>query len=152
MSLEPGSIDVIASYEVIEHLFAPAAFIRACARMLKPGGLLVLSNPNIKGFEVSTLGTVSQTVDLEHLNYFHPESMRRVLEAQGLELVELLTPGELDAEIVRKRALAGLVDLSSQPFLKHVLLESWDQLGGRFQRFLAENQLSTHMWSVARKR
>lgn len=151
VTLEPGSVDVVVSFEVIEHLYAPRDFVVACARYLRPGGLLVLSCPNIKGFEVATLGKVSRTVDLEHLNYFHPDSLAQMVRGCGLEVMELMTPGELDAEIVRKRAQAGLLDLTEQPFVKTLLLEQWDRVGASFQRFLADNLLSAHMWAVARK-
>ena len=35
--------------------------------------------------------------------------------------------------------LAGLLDLSGQPFLQRVLIEDWDRLGGPFQQFAAAN-------------
>ena len=64
--LPAGGIDVVAAFEVIEHLFSPRTFIRSCARMLLPGGLLVLSCPNVKGFDVVVLQGQSDTVDVEH--------------------------------------------------------------------------------------
>ena len=144
--------DVIVSFEVIEHLFSPRDFLRSCGRLLKPGGLLALTCPSIEGFDVVTLGAVSQVVDPEHLNYFHPASLSLLYRRCGFEVVELGTPGRLDAEIVRKRTLAGLYDLSIQPFLEHVLLREWERLGTAFQAFLASNSLSSHMWIAGRKR
>jgi 2-polyprenyl-3-methyl-5-hydroxy-6-metoxy-1,4-benzoquinol methylase len=70
--------DVIASFETIEHLFDPAGFLHACHRLLRPGGLLVLTCPNGQGFDVLVLGDRSDTVDAEHLNYFNPPSFRRM--------------------------------------------------------------------------
>ena len=61
--------DVVANFEVIEHLFSPADFIRGMNKLLKTGGLLVLTCPNGKGFDIETLGVVSDTIDHEHLNY-----------------------------------------------------------------------------------
>ena len=143
--------DVIASFEVIEHLFCPADFIRSCASLLSRGGLLVLTCPNVNGFEAETLGKLSSTFDNEHLNYFHPESLAGLIEKSGFETLEVSTPGRLDAELVRKAVLEGKCDLSGQPFLKRVLIEDWDKAGEKFQRFLAENMLSSHMWIVGRK-
>ena len=57
--------------------------------------------------------------------------------------------GELDAELVRKKGLAGALDLSGQLFLRRVPVEE-ERMGAPFQRFLAENLLSAHMWVVAR--
>lgn len=143
--------DVVANFEVIEHLFAPAEFIQNMARLLRPGGLMVLTCPNGKGFDVEVLGTTSSTVDHEHLNYFNPASLSRLLSSSGLETLESFTPGRLDAELVRNAVLAGEYDLTGQPFLKHILIDEWDELGEPFQRFLVENQLSSNMWLVARR-
>jgi len=151
LSLGVDAVDAIASFEVIEHLFSPKEFLAACAKMLKVGGALILSCPNGQGFDVAVLGTTSDTVDVEHLNYFNPASLSRLVEASGFTVLEVITPGELDAELVRKKALQGLFDLSGQPFLHRVLLEEWERLGEPFQRFLADNLLSSHMWLVARK-
>jgi 2-polyprenyl-3-methyl-5-hydroxy-6-metoxy-1,4-benzoquinol methylase len=146
---EPPS--VITSFETLEHLFSPREFVAQCFSLLPAGGLLVLSCPNVQGFDVSLLRERSSVVDNEHLNYFHPESLGVLLADVGFHVLEATTPGELDAELVRKAALAGEVDLADQPFLRRVLLDDWDTLGGPFQRFLAANGMSTHMWVVARK-
>ncbi len=152
VDLQRELADVIVSFEVIEHLFSPRDFLRSCARLLKPGGILALTCPSIDGFDVVTLGAVSQVVDPEHLNYFHPPSLSLLYQRCGFEVVQLGTPGRLDAEIVRKRTLAGLHDLSSQPFLEQVLLRDWERVGAAFQTFLADNSLSSHMWIAGRKR
>ncbi len=44
--LEPA--EAAAAVEVIEHLENPWAFARQCARVVKPGGVLVVSTPNIE--------------------------------------------------------------------------------------------------------
>lgn len=151
--VEIGSsiVDAIACFEVLEHLFSPAEFLAVCSGLLKERGLLVLSCPNGQGFDVAALGTASDTVDVEHLNYFNPTSIARLVEANGFKVLEVLTPGVLDAELVRKKVLQGAADLSQRPFLRRVLIEEWDRLGAPFQQFLADNRLSSHMWLVAQK-
>ncbi len=42
----PGPFDVIAAFHVVEHLEDPFAVLELCARMTKPGGLLVIATPN----------------------------------------------------------------------------------------------------------
>ncbi len=142
------SADVITSFEVIEHLFSPRAFVERCAEVLRPGGLLILTCPNVRGFDVEMLGELSATVDAEHLNYFHPASLGALLERCGFEVVEAVTPGRLDAELVRKRA----DELTLEPFLHRVLVDEWDRLGEPFQDFLAAHGLSSNMWLVASRR
>ena len=41
-----GPFDVVLTLEVIEHVADPEAFIRACARLIAPGGILVVATLN----------------------------------------------------------------------------------------------------------
>lgn len=147
-----NSVDVIVSFEVIEHLFNPGGFIRSCGSILSPGGLLVLSCPNVKGFDMMVLRGLSESFDAEHLNYFTPESLSGLLTACGFVVLETSTPGKLDADMVRKKIVSGEFDISGQPFLKRLLLTDWERTGPAFQIFLADNGLSSHLWIVGRKK
>ena len=44
--LPSSSIDVVVSFETIEHLDSPGRFLDECCRVLAPGGRLVVSTPN----------------------------------------------------------------------------------------------------------
>jgi 2-polyprenyl-3-methyl-5-hydroxy-6-metoxy-1,4-benzoquinol methylase len=46
LCLASQSVDVIVSFETIEHLPDPPAFLCECERVLRPGGLLICSTPN----------------------------------------------------------------------------------------------------------
>jgi 2-polyprenyl-6-hydroxyphenyl methylase/3-demethylubiquinone-9 3-methyltransferase len=41
-----GPFDVVLTLEVIEHVADPEAFVRTCARLVKPGGMLVVATLN----------------------------------------------------------------------------------------------------------
>ncbi|MHB8643724.1 MAG: class I SAM-dependent methyltransferase [Gaiellaceae bacterium] len=47
-----ASFDVVASFETIEHLREPETFVRHVARVLRPGGVFVVSTPRV---DVTTL-------------------------------------------------------------------------------------------------
>jgi 2-polyprenyl-3-methyl-5-hydroxy-6-metoxy-1,4-benzoquinol methylase/ribosomal protein S27E len=143
--------NVIASFEVIEHLFDPQSFLRSCHRRLMTNGLLLVTCPNCHGFDLQTLGPLSDTIDHEHLNYFNPASLGQLLTRCGFEPLELLTPGKLDADLVREKLATGQLDGAQHPFLKTLLIDHWEDAGADFQRFLAEHRLSSHLWAVARK-
>lgn len=149
---EIKGVSIITVFELIEHLFWPKDFLLACAKVLPKAGLLVLTAPNIKGFDLITLGKLSDNIGgPNHLNYFNPQSLSYLLKNCGFEIIEVETPGKLDAEIVRKKALAGKFNISRHAFLKEILIEKWETVGGAFQEFLANNMLSSHLWIVAKK-
>ena len=148
--LEAG-VDVVTSFEVIEHLFSPRGFLERCAAVLRPGGLLVITCPNVRGFDVEVLGEASATVDAEHLNYLHPDSLGALLERCGFTVVEAQTPGRLDAELVRKKALSRRV-LARRPAVPAAGARG--RLGPGRRRLPGlprDHGLSSNMWLVARR-
>lgn len=46
LTLDDGSVDAAVAVEVIEHLENPRAFVRELARIVRPGGVVVVSTPN----------------------------------------------------------------------------------------------------------
>ena len=80
---EDGSFDAVVSLQVIEHLHSPQEFLAECARVLVPGGALVISTPNRLTF--SPDGTRNPF----HTFEFAPEELRATIE-QHFGSVELL--------------------------------------------------------------
>ena len=144
-----SKVSTIVAFEVIEHLFEPRSFIKKCASILEPRGILVLSCPNGLGFDIQVLGSKSIAVDTEHINLFNPKSLPYALESEGFKVINLLTPGKLDAELVRKAHINNEINLDG--FLHHVLIKNWDICGLNFQKFLIDNNMSSHMWVIAVK-
>lgn len=143
--------DVVVNFEVMEHLFSPREFVLNCKKLLKKGGLFIFTVPNGKGFDIVTLGKLSGSVDHEHLNYFNPESIGLLIRKCGFEVMEITTPGKLDAELVRKKVLSGKFKVEGHPFLEQVLIDKWEENGMEFQKFISDHKLSSHMMVVARK-
>lgn len=145
-------VNVITAFELIEHLYSPKDFLLSCAEILSKKGILILTTPNIKGFDLLTLGKLSDNIaGPSHLNYFHPDSLSYLLEHCGFKVIEVETPGKLDAELVRKKIMNNEFNISNRPFLKEVLIKQWEKVGNAFQKFLADNLLSSHLWIVAQK-
>ncbi|MBD3231354.1 methyltransferase domain-containing protein [Candidatus Dependentiae bacterium] len=144
------NVSVVTSFEVIEHLYNPREFILSCKKVLKDKGLLIITTPNIKGFDLNILGHNSDNIFApEHLNYFNIESIENLLRGCGFKVLETLTPGKLDAEIVRKKILSEEFDVSNIPFMKYLLVDKWHSISKNFQDFIALNNLSSHLWVVA---
>lgn len=45
--LGAGSADIVSAVEIIEHIENPRHLLRECRKLLRPGGVLVLTTPNI---------------------------------------------------------------------------------------------------------
>jgi 2-polyprenyl-3-methyl-5-hydroxy-6-metoxy-1,4-benzoquinol methylase len=90
--LPAHSFDVITMFDVIEHVEEPVLALQSCARMLKPGGVLVLTTPNFNGLGRRLVGKNAFAIwPDEHLVYFKPSTLRRALALAGFGRVELGT-------------------------------------------------------------
>jgi 2-polyprenyl-3-methyl-5-hydroxy-6-metoxy-1,4-benzoquinol methylase len=76
--------DVVAMFDTIEHLFDPKHILTIAFELLRPGGVLVLSTPNINALSRHALG-ISWAVlsPYEHLYYFSPSTLTAMLENSG---------------------------------------------------------------------
>src|SRR5882757_1940441 len=46
LPLPAGEVDVVVNFQVIEHLWDQTQFVAECHRVLRPGGVLLMSTPN----------------------------------------------------------------------------------------------------------
>ena len=88
------SFDVICSFEVIEHVTHPVAEVANMLALLRPGGLLYLTTPNFNCLDRRLAkGTWNVVNYPEHLNFFTPRTMHRLLREKGLTRSWLTTSG-----------------------------------------------------------
>jgi 2-polyprenyl-3-methyl-5-hydroxy-6-metoxy-1,4-benzoquinol methylase len=67
------SFDLVVSMQVIEHLWDQPAFIAECARVLRPGGTLVLSTPNRLTFPSGNCYHTRELTAAEFVELVEPE-------------------------------------------------------------------------------
>ncbi|MBI5202853.1 MAG: methyltransferase domain-containing protein [Elusimicrobia bacterium] len=82
-----ASFDVVVMIDVVEHLTDPKAALRCAANWLKPGGALYLVTPDIGSLSASLLGAAWWGLRPAHIAYFDRDTMRRMLEEAGFEVV-----------------------------------------------------------------
>ena len=75
-----ASADAMVAYYVLEHVIAPREWLAELARYLKPGGTLIVEVPNYTTHPEDSL-------NMEHLLHFTPESLKRLLAISGFELI-----------------------------------------------------------------
>lgn len=101
---EPGSFDVVCSFEVMEHLARPLDEMRRMLTLLRPGGLLYVTTPNFRSVGHFLAGASWNVVNPpEHLTYFTPRTLRRAARQLGLRTRWLHTTGVSIARVTASR-------------------------------------------------
>jgi len=88
---EPDFFDLILLGEVIEHVTNPYQTINELSKILKNGGLLVLSTPNPHGFPLLFIEWLSIKKFFyanAHTFLFPPRWLRRILESNNLRVIK----------------------------------------------------------------
>jgi SAM-dependent methyltransferase len=71
-----GRFDAVLSFFALEHAGDPRAFLSGIRRLLRPGGALHLTVPNVRR-------NVGDFIVVDHVNHFMPTSLRRVFVQAG---------------------------------------------------------------------
>lgn len=99
-ALEPilgnRKFDTIIAGELIEHVRSPYEFLESLKRYLADDGRLIITTPNPLGFPVflfELFDIRSRFYTEDHLYYFLPRWMRRIIEFSGYELLAIKPVG-----------------------------------------------------------
>lgn len=85
--LETGSFDALISIDVLEHAHDPAAFLRAHARVIRPGGLLMVHTPVHERPNEPYAYTVGTLWKMYHLYLFSRSLIERLFDEAGFDVV-----------------------------------------------------------------
>ncbi len=92
----PNQFDVVLNLEVVEHVANPDRFLRDCARMLKPGGMMIVGSINrtSRAFATAIFGAEYVFGWLPRgthrfNNLVKPTEVRQALTAEGLNVRDL---------------------------------------------------------------
>lgn len=112
-----SGFDAIIMADVLEHLRRPEELLGRVRSLLAPGGMLLLSVPNVAHFTVRKnllLGRFDRTdrgiLDRSHLHFFTLASLRRLLGKTGYRLERLDISYSMPGRIVRALRLLGPVN------------------------------------------
>lgn len=103
MPFVDGAFDAVVSLQVVEHLWDQPGYVAECARVLRPGGLLVVSTPNRLTFSPGYDPAAGS-----------PQNPFHTREFAAAELADLLAP---------QFHLTAMYGLAAGPHLAH--LDRW---------------------------
>ena len=88
--LQPGSVDVITMWDVIEHLKHPRTALAECGWALRPDGRLFLTTGDIGSPLARAMGRRWRLINPpQHITYFSKQTISELLEAVGFEVIEI---------------------------------------------------------------
>jgi 2-polyprenyl-3-methyl-5-hydroxy-6-metoxy-1,4-benzoquinol methylase len=96
LPFEPGSFDVVVCGDLLEHLRDPLRFLRRVRPLLRTGGRLVLTTPNVANWTVRLRLLAGQwryaergILDRTHVHFFTRTTLVETLRDAGYRVVEL---------------------------------------------------------------
>jgi SAM-dependent methyltransferase len=100
-------VEVVVAGEIIEHLEAPGAFLRACHALVERDVRIVVTTPNaaaLQNFLAPIFGV--ELIHPDHLALFSPRTLRVLFERTGWE-VERIAYYQRPAPVGRAQTLSG---------------------------------------------
>jgi len=94
LPLPDKSVDVVTLLAVLEHLEKPVAMLAEAKRILKPGGMLLITVPTMTNqwvgeFLSYRLHLIDENEYRDHKRYYSKRLLREHLEASGFSLINL---------------------------------------------------------------
>ncbi len=82
------SFDVVTAFDVIEHIVEPADLLIAISRILKPGGILLLTTPRFDSVFARISGKKWHAIFPAHIHLFSSASLQQLLAKHGFAVTE----------------------------------------------------------------
>lgn len=130
-----ATFDVVVSNQVIEHVHDPAAYLKECDRVLRPGGVLFVVTPD----RTTRLYAWQVPWNRHHRHEFAPQELADLVGNRFAAVQQAGMTARPDL-IAREIARTGLVRNVTLPFTLPGLPDAWRQMG-----------LKLLQWAKARK-
>lgn len=82
----PASFDVVCLFQVLDHMPDPEGTLDLCRQALKPGGVMLIFNHNVKAVSATVLRDRSPIIDVEHTFLFDRRTLSALCRSRGFEV------------------------------------------------------------------
>lgn len=96
------TLDVLSMMDVLEHIPYPADALRKAAEVLRPGGLIVVSMPDLSCSSWKMLDAANANpywIELEHYHNFSRDRLIALLKDCGFDMVDFAIPNRYKAQM-----------------------------------------------------
>lgn len=87
--------DCVVMLDILEHVADPVGLLREAVRVLRPGGLLLLSAPNVRSLSARLAGRRWFHFKRDHVVLFSERTLLRAIDAVGLDCFDLRRNGKM---------------------------------------------------------
>lgn len=85
-----AALDLVTSFHVLEHLRDLRGVLTEAARVLRPGGHILIEVPDAERYANLPVGTAFWFSIREHINHFTAGALRAALKASGFRVINVL--------------------------------------------------------------
>jgi hypothetical protein len=149
--IKPGELPhgrkCFVSFELFEHLHNAKLFLETVFNNMEKDDLFIFTTLSSMGVDIQLLGEHAKALSPpHHLNFLNPKSVSSLLENNGFTVLEAITPGKLDIDILKKNQ-----QYIKDPFWKNVISYFNEDELNNLQEFIATTGLSSHMMITCKK-
>ena len=116
-----GNVDILVSWDVIEHMERPTVFFQNAAKLLKTGGMLFLDTPDVGSVLPRILGKWWHHYNRYHLSYFSRNTLATLAAQNGLKEIGFARLSYLKSmKYILQYLNEFVIGSKRMEFLKHV--------------------------------
>lgn len=134
-------VDIATSFAVIEHLDDPIQFVSDIKKIVKKGGIIILSTPNSNDFQLDLIGKEYKEFYYRtvHPFYFNEKSFRYIADVLGFQSIEFIYKHKYDLS----NLIYWLKDRNPTGLGK---INIFEELDFNFRKILEREKISNFMY------
>jgi 2-polyprenyl-3-methyl-5-hydroxy-6-metoxy-1,4-benzoquinol methylase len=148
VELPPESFDVVTLWATLEHMPNPEEILTHVHKLVRPGGAVIITVPNWDSITVKLLGSKDHYVCRDHLFYFTPQTLGKLLEKVGFTVVQKRTIGFNPLTLVRSWRDAKKGETTSA--LPDAIYSNNIRRGERFHQRLVRKAYQVTHWGIVK--